>query len=107
MGAGASKYEGAPDAELTGAKAALIMGLMQAEALGESEAVLVEDDIAEVRSVNGICRSIFVSERKGMTDDDMRIICEMANLEVFRINQGRVEKDAVEADVGLLEALFR
>ncbi len=48
-----SELEGTSDCQLPDAKAKLIQ-----EGLGTGEAVLVEDDPAEIASVKGICQSV-------------------------------------------------
>jgi hypothetical protein len=73
-----SEYEGTPDAQLLGAKADLIRSLMLSEGLTEAQALLVEDDHAEVESVQGVCQGFFVSARKGITDTEMASILQMA-----------------------------
>ena len=62
-----SPLEGTAENELRDSKADLIRSLMAKEGLAESEGVLVEDDPAEIASVAEVCRSVFVSDRKGMT----------------------------------------
>ena len=62
-----SELEGTSDCELRESKANLIRALMSREGLLMHQAALVEDDPAEIASVSGICESVFVSERKGMT----------------------------------------
>ena len=56
----------------------LISRLMSAEGLKDAEAVLVEDDPAEISSVKGVCRSVFVSERKGMMATELQELRAMA-----------------------------
>ena len=60
-----SELEGTPDCQLPDMKVNLIQALMSQAGLSTNEAALVEDDAAEIASVKGVCRSIFVSERKG------------------------------------------
>ena len=62
-----SELEGTPDCELQESKANLIRALMSREGLLMHQAALVEDDPAEIASVSGICESVFVPDRKGMT----------------------------------------
>ena len=72
-----SSLEGSSDYELRESKASLIRSLMSRESLAVEEACLVEDDAQEYASVQGICRSVFVSERRGMTESE---ICELRSL---------------------------
>ena len=53
-----SELEGTTDCQLPDAKAKLIQALMSQEGLGTGEAVLVEDDPAEIASVKDICQSV-------------------------------------------------
>jgi hypothetical protein len=77
-----SEYEGTADEhELLGTKAELIRLLMQSEGLTESQAVLVEDDRAEIASVQGICKSVLVASRRGIGDAEMASIYEMTGLD--------------------------
>ena len=66
-----SPLEGSSDCELRESKANLIRSLMSRESLAAEEACLVEDDAQEIASVRGICRSVFVAERRGMTESEM------------------------------------
>ena len=66
-----SPLEGSADCELRESKANLIRNLMSRASLGVDEACLVEDDAQEIASVQGICRSVFVAERRGMTESEM------------------------------------
>ena len=72
-----SELEGTADCQLPDAKAKLIQALMSQEGLSTGEAVLVEDDPAEIASVKGICQSVFVSERKGMTTAELEELRSM------------------------------
>ena len=72
-----SKLEGSPDCQLPDTKANLIQALMSQAGLSTDEAALVEDDAAEIASVKGICRSVFVSERKGMTARELQELRSM------------------------------
>ena len=72
-----SELEGTADCQLPDAKAKLIQALMSHEGLSTGEAVLVEDDPAEIASVKGICQSVFVSERKGMTTAELEELRSM------------------------------
>ena len=72
-----SELEGTADCQLPDAKAKLIQALMSQEGLSTGEAVLVEDDPAEIASVQGICQSVFVSERKGMTTAELEELRSM------------------------------
>jgi magnesium-transporting ATPase (P-type) len=73
-----SEYEGTLNAQLKGRKADLIKTLMFSKGLSGDEALLVEDDPAEVKSVQGLCKGFFISARKGMTDSEMASILQMA-----------------------------
>ena len=72
-----SELEGTADCQLPDAKAKLIQALMSQEGLSTGEAVLVEDDPAEIASVKGICQSVFVSDRKGMTTAELEELRSM------------------------------
>ena len=72
-----SELEGTADCQLPDAKAKLIQALMSQEGLSTGEAVLVEDDPAEIASVKGICQSVFVSERKGVTTAELEELRSM------------------------------
>eukprot|EP00929_Paragymnodinium_shiwhaense_P035199 TRINITY_DN19037_c0_g1_i1.p1 TRINITY_DN19037_c0_g1~~TRINITY_DN19037_c0_g1_i1.p1 ORF type:complete len:474 (+),score=89.88 TRINITY_DN19037_c0_g1_i1:3-1424(+) len=76
-----SIYEGSRVNALEGSKAHLILSLMKRDGLEEGAAVLVEDDIQEVNSVRGLCRGLFVSERKGITAGDMETLKNMSGLD--------------------------
>ena len=73
-----SPLEGSSDCELRESKANLIRSLMSRESLTVEEACLVEDDAQEISSVQGICRSVFVSERRGMTESEMNELRSLA-----------------------------
>mmetsp|Transcript_120197 Transcript_120197/g.220001 ORF Transcript_120197/g.220001 Transcript_120197/m.220001 type:complete len:323 (+) Transcript_120197:76-1044(+) len=75
-----SPYEGSQATRLQSNKAYLINALMEQEQIEESEAVLVEDDVAEVQSVRGLCRGVFVAARQGVGEAEMRELREMAGL---------------------------
>ncbi len=77
-----SPLEGSSDSELRESKANLIRNLMSGESLAVDEACLVEDDPQEIASVQGICRSVFVSERRGMTEGEMEELRRMAGVKV-------------------------
>ena len=66
-----SSLEGSSDCELRESKANLIRSLMSRESLAVEGACLVEDDAQEIASVQGICCSVFVAERRGMTESEM------------------------------------
>eukprot|EP00931_Biecheleriopsis_adriatica_P117819 TRINITY_DN93303_c0_g1_i1.p1 TRINITY_DN93303_c0_g1~~TRINITY_DN93303_c0_g1_i1.p1 ORF type:complete len:297 (-),score=47.33 TRINITY_DN93303_c0_g1_i1:34-924(-) len=72
-----SLYEAEPQDELCESKASLIHRLMASEGLAANEAALVEDDPNEISSVSGICRSVFVKERKGMTSRELEDLNSM------------------------------
>ena len=73
-----SSLEGSSDYELRESKASLIRSLMSRESLAVEEACLVEDDAQECASVQGICRSVFVAERRGMTESEMNELRSLA-----------------------------
>ena len=73
-----SPLEGGAESELRESKANLIRNLMGKESLSADEACLVEDDPAEIQSVQGICRSVFVAERRGMTAGEMAELARLA-----------------------------
>ena len=73
-----SSLEGSSDYELRKSKASLIRSLMSRESLAVEEACLVEDDAQEIASVQGICRSVFVSKRRGMTESEMNELRSLA-----------------------------
>ena len=73
-----SSLEGSSDCELRESKANLIRSLMSRESLAVEEACLVEDDAQEIASVQGICRSVFVAERRGMTESEMNELRSLA-----------------------------
>ena len=73
-----SLLEGSSDCELRESKANLIRSLMSRESLAVEEACLVEDDAQEIASVQGVCRSVFVSERRGMTESEMNELRRLA-----------------------------
>lgn len=75
-----SPYEGTHENQLTTSKAELITKLMAQDQLSLDEAILVEDDLAEIQSVSGICRKVYVQARKGMTSIEMDTIRDMAGL---------------------------
>ena len=73
-----SSLEGSSDCELRESKVNLIRSLMSRESLAVEEACLVEDDAQEISSVQGICRSVFVTERRGMTESEMNELRSLA-----------------------------
>ena len=73
-----SSLEGSSDCELRESKANLIRSLMSRECLAVEEACLVEDDAQEIASVQGICCSVFVAERRGMTESEMNELRSLA-----------------------------
>ena len=75
-----SSLEGSSDCELRESKANLIHSLMSRESLAVEGACLVEDDAQEIASVQGICRSVFVAERRGMTESEMNELRRLAGL---------------------------
>ncbi|CAL1128508.1 unnamed protein product, partial [Cladocopium goreaui] len=76
-----SELEGTPDCQLPDMKVNLIQALMSQAGLSTNEAALVEDDAAEIASVKGVCRSVFVSERKGMTAGEMQELRSMVGVQ--------------------------
>ena len=73
-----SPLEGSSDCELRESKANLIRSFMSRESLAVEEACLVEDDAQEIASVRGICRSVLVVERRGMTESEMNELRRLA-----------------------------
>ena len=73
-----SPLEGGAERKLRESKANLIRSLMGKESLSADEACLVEDDPAEIQSVQGICRSVFVAERRGIMQGEMEVLLQMA-----------------------------
>ena len=80
-----SSLEGSSDCELRESKANLIRSLMSRESLAVEEACLVEDDAQEIASVQGICRSIFVAERRGMTESEMNELQSLAGATAAKV----------------------
>merc|ERR1711972_1253679 len=76
-----TEFEGDSNCALLQTKANLVQMLMTREKLKKTEAALVEDDIAELMSVKGICRQVFVERRRGMTMGEMDRIRKYAGLE--------------------------
>ena len=76
-----SPLEGSSDCELRESKANLIRSLMSRESLSAEEACLVEDDPQEISSVKGICLSVFVSARQGMTATEMEELRRLSGAE--------------------------
>lgn len=66
-----SELEGGQDDALQMSKADFIRTLLEREGLKTREAVLVEDDPAEIASVRQICRAVFVRKRQGMMSEEM------------------------------------
>ena len=77
-----SPLEGSSDCELRESKANLIRSLMSRESLSAEEACLVEDDPQEISSVKGICLSVFVSARRGMTATEMEELRRLSGAKV-------------------------
>mmetsp|Transcript_20925 Transcript_20925/g.53218 ORF Transcript_20925/g.53218 Transcript_20925/m.53218 type:complete len:273 (+) Transcript_20925:52-870(+) len=73
-----SEFEGTRENALTKSKAALIAGLLREARVKGEEAVLVEDDPREIESVERVCRSVFVQERRGMTLEHLVALRQMA-----------------------------
>lgn len=76
-----STFEGSADSAGWQTKASLVQILMARGKLKKPEAVLVEDDIAEIASVRGICRQVYVEKRRGMTAAEMDRIRKFAGVE--------------------------
>jgi phosphoglycolate phosphatase-like HAD superfamily hydrolase len=78
-------FEGEPDSRLTGSKADFIQKELERRGLTAEQAILVEDDPAEVKSVEEatpkICRGKLIREGKGMTRPDMKELLEMVGSE--------------------------
>ena len=100
-----SPLEGSSDCELRESKANLIRSLMSRESLAVEEACLVEDDAQEISSVQGICRSVFVTERRGMTESEMKVLTRLAGLPdaelMAKTGTSRAENAAAESPVTL------
>ena len=77
-----SPLEGSSDCELRESKANLIRSLMSRESLSAEEACLVEDDPQEISSVQGVCRSVFVAGRRGMTETEMEELGRLSGAKV-------------------------
>jgi FMN phosphatase YigB (HAD superfamily) len=75
-----SEYEGTAENDMRSSKAMLITTLMAKEGLSPEEAVLVEDDFNECKSVQGICRYVFVKERRGIGTAEIQSLREIAGL---------------------------
>ena len=58
----------------------LLESIMSRQGVNLSQAILVEDDINEINSVEGLCRSVFESHRTGMLPYEINTIREMAGL---------------------------
>ena len=87
-----SALEGSSDSELRDSKANLIRNLMSGESLAIDEACLVEDDPQEIASVQGICRSVFVAERRGMTEGEMEELRRLAAAAQVSVSKASVAK---------------
>lgn len=59
------------------AKGTLIQQLMERMELEPSEVVLIEDDKNEIRLASGVCRTLWVKERAGITQDHVEALCRM------------------------------
>ncbi|CAE7228453.1 unnamed protein product [Symbiodinium sp. CCMP2592] len=75
--------------ELHGSNASFLRSLMSRQSVAVDEACFVEADAQEIESIQGICRSMFVSKRRGMTLTEI----EMKEL---RHRAGAFASDAVE-----------
>merc|ERR1712085_76827 len=71
LGREASDLEGDSGSNLVVSKAMHIASFMKKHAIKASQAVLVEDDQQEIKSVRTICRAVFVRQRQGMTEAEM------------------------------------
>lgn len=70
----------------------LVASLMKQKGLRMEQAVLVEDDVAEVRSASGVCRTLLVKEAKGLTNHEMDVLLSMAGAQTVEEQQGAPEK---------------
>eukprot|EP00928_Gymnodinium_smaydae_P073692 TRINITY_DN56847_c0_g1_i1.p1 TRINITY_DN56847_c0_g1~~TRINITY_DN56847_c0_g1_i1.p1 ORF type:complete len:301 (+),score=82.19 TRINITY_DN56847_c0_g1_i1:162-1064(+) len=75
-----SPFEAAEDDELWDSKGGVISCFMQEEGLLQQEVAFVEDDKEELRGAAGLCRHVYVSERRGMTSAHMEQLREWAQL---------------------------
>ena len=66
-----SKLEGGRENALNVSKAEFVRAVLKREELKVRQAVLVEDDPAEIGSVRQICRAVFVRKRLGMMSTEM------------------------------------
>ena len=89
-----SPLEGSVDCELRESKANLIRNLMSRASLGVDEACLVEDDAQEIASVQGICRSVFVAERRGVTESEMDELRRLAGARASEAAEAKAEAKA-------------
>lgn len=74
------QYEGTTQNQLQGSKVALIRRQMASEGLAHDEVLLVDDDPQDISSVQSICQSLFVSEHKGLTGQQLEELRKMAGI---------------------------
>jgi len=74
----ATKFLGCPEQADFGSKDSLIAQLIQQKKLYKNQCVLVEDDEKEIQRADGVCRTLFVREAQGMTDQHMATLLGMA-----------------------------
>ncbi|KAF4714533.1 hypothetical protein FOZ62_029415, partial [Perkinsus olseni] len=60
-----------------------------------NEAVFVEDDIKELRAAAKLCRGVYVSERRGMTDDNFQEILSLCKRVTYPIAKTIDERGGV------------
>lgn len=60
-------------------KGDLIHQLMERMELEPTEVVLIEDDHNEIRLASGFCRTLWVKERAGVTQDHIEALCRMTD----------------------------
>jgi len=85
-----SSPEASSDNELYESNADFLRSSMSRQPVAVDEACFVEDDAKEIESIQGICRSIFVSKRRGMTLTE-------SEMKELRNRAGAMASDAVEA----------
>merc|ERR1719253_381633 len=90
-----SRFEGKAESALKTSKADYIYEVLKSEKLKGLQAVLVEDDPAEISSVRQphICRAIFVRKQRGMMDAEMNRLRALAGL-----NENNSSKEEKEED---------
>eukprot|EP00930_Biecheleria_cincta_P079684 TRINITY_DN675_c1_g2_i2.p1 TRINITY_DN675_c1_g2~~TRINITY_DN675_c1_g2_i2.p1 ORF type:complete len:1350 (-),score=330.26 TRINITY_DN675_c1_g2_i2:317-4366(-) len=90
-----STYEGTAQNALRESKADLIRRQMASEGLTHNAVLLVDDDPDEINSVTSLCRSLLVSDRKGLTGQQLDEIGRIAGIGVH----AETEKEAAEQAV--------